>query len=129
MFNKNYPNLGVIILRLGLGFVYLWFGISQLLQTAQWVGFIPDWALPLFGGSAVTAVLLNGWFEIIAGAMLAFGIYIRQVASLLAVHLTLIVFDVGLSAIGVRDIGLVAATVAVIFLEPDCWTLYCPVKK
>jgi hypothetical protein len=47
------------------------------------------------------------------------GIWTRWAALLLALHLAVITFDIGLSAIGVRDFGLTVATLALVFLVED----------
>lgn len=86
-------------------------------NAAQWVGFVPDWATSIM--SAGTLVYLNGIFEIIAGLMLAIGIFPRYVALLLGLHLLVISSSLGFSAIGVRDIGLSFATLSLFFLGND----------
>ena len=64
-------------------------------------------------------MLLNGLIEIIAGGMLAFGILSRWVGLLLGIHLFIIAVSMGLTAIGVRDIGLALATLSLFFLAKD----------
>jgi uncharacterized membrane protein YphA (DoxX/SURF4 family) len=108
--------IGVIVLRLGLAAVFLWFGFSQVLESVNWVSWVPEWAVNLLHIPPAMIVLLNGSFEIIAGGLLALNILTRWVALLLALHLVVLVFDIGLTAIGVRDFGLMAATFALFFL-------------
>lgn len=115
MNNKQY--IGISILRIALSFVFLWFGFSQMSNAAQWIGFVPDWATSIM--SAGTLVYLNGIFEIIAGLMLAIGIFPRYVALLLGLHLLVISEGLGISAVGVRDIGLSFATLSLFFLGND----------
>jgi uncharacterized membrane protein YphA (DoxX/SURF4 family) len=110
----NQQKIGVTMLRLGLAFVFLWFGFSQLSNSAMWTSFVPDWATSIM--DAGTLVLLNGVFEVVAGAMLAFGLLTRYVALLLGIHLFVIGGSMGFSAIGVRDIGLSIATLTLFFL-------------
>ena len=61
------------------------------------------------GFNAVTFVYLNGAAEILLGSLLALGIFLRLVASLLFLHMIAIIIEVGLTPIGVRDIGLAGA--------------------
>lgn len=110
-------NIGLIILRLALAFVFLWFGFSQISDAAIWTSFVPDWATII--APAGTLVLLNGLLEIIAGSMLAFGLFSRYVSFLLGIHLFIIAVSFGLTAIGVRDIGLALATFALSFIGND----------
>lgn len=101
------------ILRLGIAFVFAWFGTSQLLNPAQWSSLIPHWIVSLTGISAGTFVILNGIFEIVASVLLAVNVCVRVFAFLLFLHLFSIVLDVGLTSIGIRDIGLAIATLVI----------------
>lgn len=101
------------ILRLGLAMVFIWFGANQLLNPTMWVGLIPKPLISATGISASTFVLINGVFEICFAALLAFGIWIRLIASLLFLHLLAIIGDLGLTAVGVRDVGLALAMLSV----------------
>lgn len=110
-----------VVLRFGLSFMFLWFGFSQLFDASSWLSWVPDWATVLF--SAHTVVLLNGGFEVLAGTFLALGLWVRPVALLLALHLFVIVVDIGLSGIGVRDFGLATSTLALALGGSDWLTL------
>lgn len=114
--------LGLYILRLGLAAVYLWFGFSQLFDSINWVGWVPVWAVELLNIPPAMIVILNGSLEVILGSLLAVGLLVRPVAFILTVHLALITYEIGFSAIGVRDFGLTMATLALAFL-------YTPKKK
>lgn len=110
-----------VILRLGLAAVFLWFGMTQLLDQSAWIGYVPEWSS--FLGSAETIVKFNGAFEVLGGALLAVGLWTRWAALLLGTHLLVIVFEIGLTAIGVRDLGLVAATFALALAPADFLSL------
>jgi uncharacterized membrane protein YphA (DoxX/SURF4 family) len=112
-----------VVLRLGLAILYLWFGFSELLNTPAWTAWVPGWAMSLTHLSAAQIVLLNGGFEMVAGALLAIGIWVRPVAALLAAHMLLIVVDIGLDQIGMRDLAICFATVALSLGGSDWLTL------
>jgi uncharacterized membrane protein len=101
------------ILRYGFAAVFLWFGIMEIFNPGAWVGFIPKWITAF---SAHSFVLVNGAVEIIFGVALAFDFYVSIVATLLALHLLLIIIEVGLGAIGIRDVGLMFALFALAVL-------------
>jgi uncharacterized membrane protein YphA (DoxX/SURF4 family) len=109
------------ILQYGFVALFIWFGLSQLLNPSSWVSFIPTWATGLSGMSAHTLVIVNGIFEVVAAALVAFDIWVPIVASLLAIHLLFIVIDIGITPIGVRDLGLVVglAALAVMAFERE----------
>ncbi len=104
------------LLRYGFVFVFLWFGINQLTDTARWVGLIPEWITSVFGISAQVFVMINGAVEIILAAALLFNIYTPIVSILLGLHLVSIAIDVKFNAIGIRDLGLAIGMFALALL-------------
>lgn len=115
-FLSSYARYGTLVLRIGLAAVVLWFGAEQLSNASAWTIWVPDWATS-FGLSAEQIVYLNGTFEIMAGILLVFGCVPALVALLLAAHLFLIAFEIGLDPTGVRDFGLGAALFALALLS------------
>ena len=116
--NRN-QKIGFEVLRLALAGVFLWFGFSQLFDSLAWVGIVPDWAVNLLHMPPAFIVLSNGLLEVVLGSLLALNILTRYVALVLALHLFVIAFELGLTAIGVRDFGLSFATLAIFFLAPS----------
>ncbi len=104
--------LGLLVLRFGLASVFLWFGFSQLFDGVHWVALVPEWIVNFIHLPPAMIVLTNGLFEVICGALLAMGLGIPYVTALLALHLVLIALGVGLTPIGVRDWGIIFATIA-----------------
>ena len=114
---------GLVVARLGMGAVFLCFSYYQFSNPGMWTGFVPHAVSGIFGGNAYMLVLFNAWFELVAGTALIIGIQTRIVALLLALHLFGIAGSIGISPLGVRDIGLAIATFAVFFNGPDTWSL------
>lgn len=104
------------VLRFGLVFLFLWFGISQVADPAAWAAWVPQWADSFL--EARNAVLINGWFEIAGGLLLALGLWTRSVALLLSLHLFFISYEVGWNDIGVRDFALAVSALALSMLGP-----------
>ena len=93
----------------------------------MWVGLIPHWVTSMSGLSAGQFVMINGIFEITAALLLAVGVFIRPIAALLCLHIITIIFDLGLTAIGVRDIAIAVALLSVAFYGNDiCSWSYKP---
>ena len=115
----NSKKYAPVIIRLGLAIVFLWFGFSQLFDQTMWLSLIPSSLVIATGISAKTFVILNGIFEVVMASMLALGIRIRIVAALLFLHLIVIIGDVGINPIGVRDVGLTLGLLAIVFHGPD----------
>ena len=111
------------VLRFGLVFLFLWFGLSQIINPASWTAWVPEWVSSLPWISATSVVLLNGAFETIGGILLAIGFWTRWVALLLSLHLFLIAYEVGYNDIGVRDFALAITGIALSLFGPDRYTL------
>ncbi len=105
-----------LVLRCGLAVVILWFGVQQLLNAEAWTIWLPSWTA-ISGIAPSTIVYLNGGFEVAAGTALLFGFWTRLVAFVLFLHMSLIVFDIGLNPTGVRDFGLAIALLAIALRE------------
>ncbi len=104
--------IGLLLLRFGLVAVYVYFGISQLIDAGSWTGLIPVWASSLSGLSALTVVYANGVFELVFAGLLALGLWVRPVSFILALHLAVITYIVGFNSVGARDFGLTLATLS-----------------
>ena len=55
--------IGYVLLRVSMALVFLYFGIVQLYNPANWVGYIPSFVEGIM--TAGTAVVLNGSLEVI----------------------------------------------------------------
>ncbi|MBI2207935.1 DoxX family protein [Candidatus Woesearchaeota archaeon] len=126
--NKQYS---VTIIRIGLAFVLLWFGLNQLVNPESFLGYIPQWLYPHdammqhehamqfmhnIPVPSVHVVLMgNGIFETAAGILLLIGLFTRVVAFIAALHLLVIAFSLGYNDIAVRDIGLSLMAASLVF--------------
>jgi uncharacterized membrane protein YphA (DoxX/SURF4 family) len=103
-----------VILRVGLAFVFIWFGVNQIMEPQSWIDFVPEYITSFLHLDVTTVVYLNAAFEILCGSALLLGFSTRVVALLLALHMLDITFTVGLDdSIGVRDLGLSCAMIAI----------------
>ncbi len=116
---KNYAP---VILRFGIAAVVLWFGTQQLMHPEMWTRLLPEWT-SVFGVSQTTLIYMNGIAEIILGALLVLGIWVRFIGLVTALHLFHIAYTVGYGAIGVRDFGLAVSALAIFFNGSDIWSL------
>ena len=113
-------NFSPILLRYSVAFLFLWFGLSQLMNAGMWVAWLPSWvdSLPV---EPLTFIYMNGVLETVFGAFLALGLFTRLSALLLSLHLFGIAFSLGYNDIAVRDFCLALATMAVAFHGSDMW--------
>ena len=103
------------IIRISLALVLLWFGIDELRHPEYWVGFLPPWLSPLLPVSIDTFLLFNGIVEILIGSFLLIGFYTRVFGAIACLHLLLIAIAVGYNDIAIRDIGLCAMALSLVF--------------
>ncbi len=101
--------LGLLIMRVGLSGVLIWFGAQQLLSPQDWTGYIPEEILDLSHVGAQTWVLINGSAEIALGTLLFLGVFVRVAALIMGLHLVMIAYSLGYTAVAVRDWGLAFA--------------------
>ena len=124
----KYKSFGPAILRIGLAIVYLYFGVSQLINPNGFVFWLPEWTEKFFL-SQTTLIYLNGIFEVIFGSLLLLGLYTRLSSFLLGVHLAFITISIGFTQIGIRDLGLTLATFAIFFNGEDKYSIKRLFKK
>jgi uncharacterized membrane protein YphA (DoxX/SURF4 family) len=114
---------GITIIRIGLAGVLLWFGAQQLMDTTSWTGYVPEMVVSMSGIPAKTLVLANGATEVAFGLMLLLGLFTRVAAFVMALHLAGIAFSLGVNAVAVRDWGLFAALLGLVFTGAGAWGL------
>jgi len=110
------------VLRIGLSLVFLYFGYQQITNINEWLGFVPNFAL-VFGLTAKNIVLMNSLLELILGILLLLGLFTRTSSLILSIHLYGIAFSLGFNDLGVRDLGLATATLAIFLNGPDNFCL------
>jgi uncharacterized membrane protein YphA (DoxX/SURF4 family) len=98
-----------LVLRLGLAIVFGWFGIDKFLHVEAWYGWIPGW-LAFVPQDAFLYVL--GSAEVIIALLLLGGKYVRFASIACAAFLAGVVLSFGINEVTVRDIGLIAAALA-----------------
>ena len=105
----------VTIVRIGLAFVFLWFGLNQIFDAESFFGYVPNWAMHNAFFSVSTFVLFNGIFDSLLGFLLLIGFFTRVVASIATLHLLFIAFSLGYNDIAIRDIGLALMALSLVF--------------
>ena len=117
MFNST--KTSHLILRLGLAFVFLWFGIDKFTHPDYWINaWLPAWfvlILNSLGIGTLNFIYLNGIFEVVLGLGFIFNIFVKLFAFLVILFLLFVIFSFGLNEIIVRDVGLLGIALALLF--------------
>jgi uncharacterized membrane protein YphA (DoxX/SURF4 family) len=114
----NKEEIGVYILRLGLAIVFLYFGISQILDQSKWIYLVPDRFFIFYINEVLKSklVFINGIFDLIIALSLISGRFIRIFSILGFIHLlSITIFSLGFEPSGIRDLGLSFCNVVFIF--------------
>lgn len=115
MLKQLEPYAGTV-LRIGLAFVFMWFGWSGISNTEMWVGLVPAWTNVI--ASPETLVLIHGIFELVFGLLLFVGLGTRVVAFLLLLNLLHTITLLSWGPIMARDIALSTSLLSLI-LNPQ----------
>jgi len=109
---------GKLILRIGLGIVFLYFGISQLIAPQRWIDLIPEVKFIYLNDIfKQKIVLINGVFDCLIGICFILGLLIKIVSLLATLHLiSIFLFSLGFTPSGFRDLGLALASLSLFFL-------------
>jgi len=101
------------ILRVGLAITFLWIGILILKNPEAWGGYIQPWANRLLLVPIEQAMISTAILDIVIGVFLLADIFTWLAALVGAGHLIIVLTVSGISDITARDIGLLAAALAV----------------
>lgn len=100
------------ILRVGLAITFLWIGILILKQPEAWGGYLQPWAMKLLAVPIEQAIIGTAVLDIVIGLFLLVDTFTWLAALIGAIHLIIVLTVSGITDITVRDIGLLAAVLA-----------------
>lgn len=119
-----------LLLRLGLGFIFFWSGLSKLIGDSNALGVCTNRseAVSLVSGftwlpmDPMLFVMLQSIAEVIAGAMLILGLWV-EAASFACLILFSLFFALLHFSLVWKNVGLSALALAVFTAAPDRWRL------
>ncbi|HSW37697.1 MAG TPA: DoxX family membrane protein [Candidatus Saccharimonadales bacterium] len=112
----NKHNLPGLLLRVGLATVFLYASISSFKNPQDWVGYLPRFLKDML--PAGTLLKLFSVYEISLAIWLLSGKFVKYAGLLSALTLSGIVLaNFSLFAISFRDIGLIFASLALVFIK------------
>ncbi len=102
------------ILRLGLAITFLWIGVLIFKNPEAWGGYLQPWAARLLPIPVSQAMIGTAILDIAIAALLLINTLTWLGAIAGASHLVIVLAVSGITDITVRDIGLLAATLALV---------------
>src|SRR3989338_19680 len=100
------------ILRVGLAITFLWIGILIFKQPEALGGYITPWAARLLPMPIEQAMMGTAALDIVIGILLLIDSFVWLAALVGTLHLIIVLAVSGITDITVRDIGILAATIA-----------------
>lgn len=100
------------ILRVGLAITFLWVGVLIFKQPEAWGGYLQPWAAGLLPIPIAQAMIGTAILDIVIGFLLLIDSFVWLAALVGAIHLIIILAVSGITDITVRDIGILAAALA-----------------
>lgn len=100
------------ILRVGLAVTFLWIGVLIFKEPEAWGGYLMPWTAGLLPIPIAQAMIGTAVLDIVIGGLLLFDYLVWLAALVGTIHLIIVLTVSGITDITVRDIGILAATVA-----------------
>lgn len=101
-------------LRVGLAITFLWIGVLIFKNPESWGGYLQPWAVGLLPIPLAQAMISTAILDIMIGVFLLVDSFVWLAALVGAIHLVIVLAVSGITDITVRDIGLLAAVLAIV---------------
>lgn len=102
------------ILRVGLAITFIWIGVLIIKQPEAWGGYLKPWAAGLLPMPLDRAMMGTAILDIVIGAFLLVDYWVWLAALVGTVHLVIVLAVSGITDITVRDIAILAGTIALL---------------
>lgn len=117
LFLDKHRSWSTFILRIGIGVVFLWFGIDKFVHVSNWTGWVPQWMEAFIPMSLTNFMYVQGVIESVVGLLLIIGYQMRlastvAVITLLGIELAMV--GTGQTEMMLRDAGLLAASLSLL---------------
>lgn len=122
-FLKKQKKIVPLLLRIGLGVIFSWFGFTKFTDQQSWLSFIPPWLQSILPISVNNFLYIQGFIEALIGVLLILGILVRISAFIAALILLVIIFTLGFNDLALRDFGLLTIAISLIILGNDDFTI------
>jgi len=116
---KNLKELQLIkpalVLRIGLGLIFIYAGLHMLQDPQNWVGFVPSWIETIINRQ--TFLYIHAIFELILGVLFLVGLWLPLISFMAFFDFFAILLFFGIDDTTFRDIGLLMMTLALFLIS------------
>jgi len=106
-----------ILLRVGLGLIFIYAGLQSLLDPSSWIGFLPYWLTPII--HPAIAIKIHAIISLIVGFSLLAGFRLKLFSVLAFLELAAILIFYGVDNVTFRDFGLATAAIALFLISSE----------
>lgn len=100
------------ILRVGMAITFIWIGVLILKSPESWGGYVQPWVVKLLPFSITQTLISTAFLDIAVGVFLLID-YFTWIAALVGtLHVATVLIVSGITDITVRDIAIIAGTLA-----------------
>lgn len=121
--------LAPILLRCGVGIVFIIFGVDKFIHPELWIAYMPAWFTALVPIDLTLHMYIQGAVESLLGFFLIIGFWSRTTAFICTLMLGAITVSLGYNEIAVRDFGLFLAAGALSLREQQKWSVDAALKN
>jgi len=100
------------VLRIGTAITFLWIGFLIFQQPEAWGGYMSPWVVDLLPMSVEDTMRSTAILDIVIGFFLLINSFVWLAALVGTIHLIMVLVVSGITDITVRDIGILAGTIA-----------------
>ena len=104
------------ILRVGLAITFLWIGILILKAPEAWGGFVAPWVMKLLPMPIEQMMIGTAFLDIAIGILLLLDMFVWLGATAASGHLIIVLIVSGINEVTVRDLAILAGSLA-LFVE------------
>jgi uncharacterized membrane protein YphA (DoxX/SURF4 family) len=103
------------VLRVGMAITFLWIGVLIFREPRAWGGLLQPWAAGLLPVPLGQAMLATAALDVVIGLFLLVDVLTLFFSAAGFLHLLVVIAVAGINEVTVRDIGLAAAMLALVF--------------
>lgn len=122
-FAEKYKDYVSVFLRIGIAFVFLYFGVNEVINPDFGLTYISEWAKNLIPIDLELFVFLFGIGHIIGAALLILGFLTRETALIVVLVLLSIIINLGFNELSARDFAIMLSAIALFLNGPGKWSV------